>query len=87
MFVNAINGKYETIDLKKDGLVAFILPIMIPMSNRIEEAPLNVLLELFFLLTLSNPTFDENKPIPKILIVFQMLPLLNADSDEDEDEP
>lgn len=69
-----MSSKNKGVDLQNHGIGAIIIPIMVPVSLRIEAASTNLVFEALMSLTLTNKyrLLNHQKApfIPKILIVF-----------------
>lgn len=77
--------------MKTEGIQVIIVTIMIPNHKRVEDETIQILYELFTLLTLSNPQFlkdvENNQfvgQLPKIIVLFNNFEL-DRDLPEDSD--
>lgn len=67
----------KSVDITKQGIGAIIIPVMVPLSLRIEASSTNLVFEALQSLTLTNRfrplNHQQAKYMPKIIIVFNNL--------------
>lgn len=55
----------------KNGITCIIIPIMVPVSLRIEQSSIQIIFETMTFLSMVHPEFkSDKKNFPKILIVL-----------------
>jgi len=91
-----MHGEKHNIFLERDGISAFVFPIMIPVSCRVEKASIDALYQTLLLMTATYPDAKpETDVFPKMCIVLNNFSRKDgiqgiqhdSDSSDDPDQP